>query len=132
MSTTQVIRENDAWLWGVLDTGCTKSVASEKWLSDYERFRGHVHERVQGETQRSFVFGGSATQHKEQFVVQVKVDPFGIETMSPVSVITGADTPLPVSMAQKAEWHTVLRMPTGRILSWYEGYECFCFARGTL
>ena len=70
---------------------------------------------MKGTSQRSFVFGGSSTQHKELYVVNLKVDPFGIDTTFPISVIGGADTPLLVSKAQQATWHTVLRMQTGRI-----------------
>ena len=70
---------------------------------------------MKGTSQRAFVFGGSSTQHKELYVVNLKVDPFGIETTFPISVIGGADTPLLVSKAQQATWHTVLRMQTGRI-----------------
>ena len=119
--TTQVVRESDAWLWGILDNGCTRSVASERWLSDYEKFSGHAHEKVRGTSQRAFVFGGSSTQHKELYTVDLKVDPFGIATTFPISVIGGADTPLLVSKAQQATWHTILRMQTGRIAVMIEG-----------
>ena len=67
------------------------------------------------------MFGGSSTQHKELYTVDLKVDPFGIATTFPISVIGGADTPLLVSKAQQATWHTILRMQTGRIAVMIEG-----------
>ena len=110
-----VIDDREAWLFGIIDSGCTRSVACDKWLKEFEKYTKSYHERLPPVKGRAFVFGGSSVRHHELFNVELKINVFGMETTIDVSIISGQATPLLVSKKQLSLWKTVIHVETGRV-----------------
>ena len=110
-----MIEDQEAWLFGIIDSGCTRIAAFDKWLEDLERYTNLHHDRLPLVKGRAFVFGGSSERHDELFNVNLRINVFGMETTMEVSIISGQSTPLLVSKKHLSLWRTVIHVESGRM-----------------